>query len=150
MDIVPLTYLSHDELKEVLLNGRNHPHYAAFARVADMYIFIIRNNRNKRKLILQLGPFVSTSDKPLQCAIPYCDGAGPFIQCCPNGHFLHATCAADYTLKASTLICPLCRDDYNTIAIMNCISPMLLQRLTPFGLSEMEDTAYIHLAANEA
>ena len=147
--MVPLTYLSHDELKDVLLRGRTHPLYPVFAAVADIYIFIIRNNQNKQKLLSQLGPLVRPADRPLQCAIPFCDESGPFVQCCRNGHFLHAGCAADYTLKARTLICPLCRDEYITVAVMNCISTMLLRRLTPFGIREMEETSCAHLVENE-
>jgi len=50
-----------------------------------------------------------------ECAIPFCDapdGEG-FLPVCPNGHFMHDSCAADWMAKApgGRPTCPACRND---------------------------------------
>jgi hypothetical protein len=145
MTTIPLKFLSQQEVKDVLAVGRTHPLFSSYSTLADIFMFIICNEVDIHDNLPALKPYeVPLDPAKAQCSIPFCDGAGPLLPCCPNHHLLHATCIADCVSKAKDLVCPLCRNDYVKHAIQNCISCMLLRRLTPFGVIEMETIAETH------
>lgn len=63
-----------------------------------------------------------------ECCIPFCDGKGKLVYCCPH-HCMHIDCLMSHIVHADKEICPMCRDPFIMMMIYRIVAPRMHSHL---------------------